>query len=326
MTLETVAGYIRTFENFVLASHDGPDADGLGAAYALRLALESIGKKASILLTSPPPSRLSFIDRRNFFSVLHDSPSLPYDPSTTCAIVLDTHDFGFLGSTMEALVIQAKGVVVLDHHEIRGTLDECYCVDPTASSTCEMVWWLSRFLGATVPLDAAEAIFAGIVYDTGSFAYPKTTVSTFECALDLVKAGVKPYAIHNRVYESASIGALVLQKIVYGSLELRLANKVAFQILRQADLVTASATYEDAEDFVNAPLRGGDVEVSILIKENAEGKFRSSLRSKGRVNVARIAQGFGGGGHRTAAGFTSVLPLEALKAAVLQSIEENLPR
>jgi phosphoesterase RecJ-like protein len=189
-----------------------------------------------------------------------------------------------------------------------------------------MVWSLSCLLGTSVALDAAEAIFAGIVYDTGSFAYPKTSEKTFACALELVRAGVKPYTIHNRVYESASIGALVLQKIVYGSLELRLSNMVAFQVLRQADLVAANATYEDAEDFVNGPLRGGAVEVSVLIKENAEGRFRCSLRSKGRVNVARIAQGFGGGGHRTAAGFTSRIPLEDLKAAVLQNIEENLPR
>ncbi|MEI6873667.1 MAG: bifunctional oligoribonuclease/PAP phosphatase NrnA [Spirochaetota bacterium] len=324
MTLEQAAGYIRTFNNFVLASHDGPDADGLGAAYALGVVLESLGKKAQVLLFEAPPPKLSFIDRRGYFGRIMEGAELPFPASGTCAIVVDTHDFAYLGGRMEALINQAKGIILLDHHEAKGSLDEKYCVDPTKSSTCEMVWILSGLLGATLPLDAAEAIYAGIVYDTGSFAYPKTTEGTFECARELVKIGVQPYTMHNRVYESASTSSLLLQKIVFGSLELRLGNKLAFQVLTQADLARAGAVYEDAEDLVNIPLKGGEIEVSVLIKEKSEGKYRCSLRSKGNVNVARVAQGFGGGGHKTAAGFTSTSPLEALKALVLQNVEQGL--
>lgn len=321
MTLEQAAGDIRSYGNFVLASHDGPDADGLGAAYALAIALESIGKKARILLLEAPAPKLSFIDRRGYFVPLSDPTVLPFEPATTCAIVVDTHDLAFLGTRTEALVSKARGVILLDHHEIKGIPDGRFCVDPTASSTCEMVYRLAGLLGAELPLDAAEAIFAGIVYDTGSFAYPKTSESTFACARDLVGRGVKPYTIHNRVYESASIGVLLLQKIVIGSLELRASNRVAIQVLRQDDLREARASYEDAEDFVNIPLKGASVEVSILFKENTEGRFRCSLRSKGNVNVARIAQAFGGGGHKTAAGFTSASTLAETKAAVLAGLE-----
>jgi phosphoesterase RecJ-like protein len=189
-----------------------------------------------------------------------------------------------------------------------------------------MVWRLSKLLGVDLPLDAAEAVFAGIVYDTGSFAYPKTQASTFECALELARKGVKPYTIHNRVYESSSVSVLILQKRVLGSLELLLDNRLAVQILTQGDLLLSGASYEDAEEFVNTPLMGKDVEVSLLVKEKAEGRWRCSLRSKGAVNVAHIAQGFGGGGHWTAAGFTSDLPLEGLKKAVLQTIEETLSK
>jgi phosphoesterase RecJ-like protein len=324
MTLEQAAGYLRPFENFGLASHDGPDADGLGAAYALSLALESLGKKARILLFEAPPAKLSFIDQRGYLAHIQDTEKLPFEAKDTCAIIVDTHDFAYLGAKMEAIVNQAAGMLLLDHHETKGNLDERFCVDSTASSTCEMVYRLVKLLGATLPPDANEAIFAGIVYDTGSFAYPKTSETTFACAHELVKSGVKPYTIHNRVYESASIGVLLLQKLVFGTLELRLGNKVAFQVLRQRDLALSGAVYEDAEDLVNIPLKGADVEVSALIKESPEGKFRCSLRSKGRVNVARVAQGFGGGGHWTAAGFTSPSPLEGLKELVLQTIEQEL--
>jgi len=326
MTLEQVAGLVRRFEHFVLASHDGPDADGLGAAYALALTLEGIGKEACLLLTEPAPAKLAFIDRRGYFARIHEGDRLPYDPASTCAIIVDTHDFDYLGPRMEGLVRQAAAIILLDHHELKNADESLLCVDPTASSTCELVWRLAGLLGTSLPLDAAEAVFAGIVYDTGSFAYPKTSATTFACALELVRAGVNPYAIHNRVYESASIGALLLQKTVLGSLELTLDARLAFQLLLQTDLRAAGAVYEDAEDLVNIPLKSASIEVSILIKENEGGKFRCSLRSKGGVNVARIAQAFGGGGHRSAAGFTSSAPLGELKEALQKGIGTALTK
>jgi len=321
MTLEQAAGFIRTFDTFALASHDGPDPDGLGAAYALTSMLEALGKKARLVFFEPPAQKLTFIDQRGWFSRTQDTTELPFAPETTCAIVVDTHDFAFLGSRMESLVRQAKGLLVLDHHEPKGKLEDCFVVDSTASSTCEMVWRLAAILGLDLPLDAAEALFAGIVYDTGSFAYPKTGAGTFACALDLVRRGVKPYAIYGRVYESGSVASLLLERVVLDSLDLELGNRLAFQVLRQSDLAATGALYEDAEDFVNFPLKSAEIEVSALFKENQPGKWRCSLRSKGQVNVARVAHGFGGGGHWTAAGFTSPLPLEELKSAVLQTIE-----
>ena len=321
MTLEEAAGYIRTFDSFILASHDGPDADGLGAAYALTVMLEELGKQARLVFFEPPSPRLAFLDRRGWFGRVQDSTELPFAPESTCAIVVDTHDFAFLGSRMESLVRSAKGLLVIDHHEIKGQVEEEFVVDPTASSSCEMVWTLATILGAKLSPDAAEAIFAGIVYDTGSFAYPKTSATTFACALDLVRKGVKPYVVYGRVYESGTVAALLLERVVLASLELRLDRRLAFQVLRLADLESTGSQYEDAEGFVNTPLKSAEIEVSVLLKENREGRWRCSLRSKGKVNVARIAHGFGGGGHWTAAGFTSTLPLEDLKSAVLQSIE-----
>ncbi|HUX37130.1 MAG TPA: bifunctional oligoribonuclease/PAP phosphatase NrnA [Rectinemataceae bacterium] len=321
MTLEQAAGYIRTFDSFILASHDGPDADGLGAAYSLTIMLESLGKKARLVFFEAPASKLAFIDRRGWFGRIQDTPELPFPAEETCAIVVDTHDFAFLGSRMESLVRQAKGLLVIDHHEPKGRIDEGFVIDSAASSTCEMVWRLGGILGVELPPDAAEAIFAGIVYDTGSFAYPKTGADTFACALDLVRRGVKPYAIYGRVYESGSVAALLLERVVLGSLDLQLDNRLAFQVLRLTDLESTGALYEDAEEFVNTPLKSGEVEVSVLLKENQKGRWRCSLRSKGLVNVAHVAHGFGGGGHWTAAGFSSPLPLEELKSAVLQTIE-----
>ena len=330
MTLDGMAAYLREHDDYVIVSHDGPDADGLGAAYALALALSALGKAAIAVVPGKIPAKFRFIDRRGLFrpfiagESLAPGEALPFRIAESTPIIVDTHDMGYLNEESAAIISAAPLFLVIDHHEPRQEIGEFELLDPTASSSCELVYFIARRLGVELPADATEAIFAGIVYDTGSFAYPKTSERTFECALELVRRGVSPYEIHRRMYESSSDGALMLQKAVISSLELPLEGRVAMQSLSKEELVASGASYEDAEDLVNIPLQDKRVEVSALFKENMEGRLRCSLRSKGEVNVARIAQAFGGGGHKTASGFTCALPLALAKDNVLQIIAQAM--
>jgi phosphoesterase RecJ-like protein len=326
MTLDDLTEYLLANDFYIVASHDGPDADGLGAAYALVLALRALGKRAIPMVSDGVPSKYRFIDQAELFASLSTKGKPPFEPEESTLIVVDTHDLNYLGSSGDSLLALARRHMVIDHHEVKGDLGPLAFVDPAASSTCELVYLLVRRLGAQLSKDAAEAIFAGMVYDTGSFAYPKTSERTLAFASELVRLGVQPYAIHNHLYESGSIGVLILQKAVFSTLELHAENRIAVQTLRRSDLAASGAAYEDAEDLVNIPLQGRTIEVSLLFKENLEGRLRCSLRSKGTVNVAHIAQSFGGGGHKTAAGFTCTLPLESSKADVLQTIRKVLSR
>ncbi len=325
MTLDSLAEYLKERDDYVIVSHDGPDADGLGAAFALALALTALGKTAIAAVSDKFPAKFRFIDRRALFKTLAEEACLPFPAASATPIIVDTHDMGYLGERSADLIAAACPPLVIDHHEPRAMPGKLEHLDAAASSTCEIVYYLSLALGVELPLDAAEALFSGIVYDTGSFAYPKTSDRTFACALELVKLGVKPYEIHKRMYESSSSGVLMLQKAAISSLELGLEGCVAIQSLDKDDLAASGASYEDAEDLVNIPLQDFRVEVSVLFKENIEGRLRCSLRSKGGVNVARIAQAFGGGGHKTAAGFTCASPLARAKADVLQSIAQSMP-
>jgi len=324
MTLDGMAKQLMDGDNYVIVSHDGPDPDGLGAAYALTLALSTLGKMSVAAVSDKIPAKFRFIDRRGLFKSLSDEGSLPFPAAEATPIIVDTHDMDYLGQKPAELIAAAKPPLVIDHHELKAEPGELEFVDPSASSSSELVYLLSQALGVELPVDAAEAVFAGIVYDTGSFSYPKTSERTFACALALVRRGVKPYEVHNRMYESSSDGVLILQKAVISSLELELEGQVALQSLRKDDLSASGASYEDAEDLVNIPLQDKRVEVSVLFKENLEGKLRCSLRSKGGVNVARIAQTFGGGGHKTAAGFTCRSPLARAKVDVVQSIARSI--
>jgi phosphoesterase RecJ-like protein len=336
MTIGEMASYLREGDRYVIMSHDGPDADGLGAAYALALALTAIGKKAIPVVADRLPVKFRFIDQRGIFRSLKDPTPLPFEAKDSSPIVVDTHDLDYLGTSAETYLAAAGTALIIDHHERPASATDSILyealgaeavpalIEENASSTCELVYLVAKELGSPLALDAAEAIFAGIVYDTGSFSYPKTAERTFSCALELIRLGVVPYTIHRRMYESSSSGALLLQKHVISSLELHADGRIAVQTLTRGELAASGASYEDAEDLVNIPLQDDRVEVSVFFKENAEGRLRCSLRSKGGVNVAHIAQTFGGGGHKTAAGFTCRSGLDAAKADVLESLSAAL--
>jgi phosphoesterase RecJ-like protein len=175
-------------------------------------------------------------------------------------------------------------------------------------------------MNVTIDFGIAQALFTGIVYDTGSFIYPKTTALTFGIARDLVAAGVEPNFVYSKVYESNSISALVLQSRVLATLELAYEGHVAILTLRSGMISESAANYEEADGLINIPLKSEDIKVSVFFKENLEGLLRCSLRSKGDINVAEIAQGFGGGGHTTAAGFKCRDSIEAIKSIVLDKL------
>jgi phosphoesterase RecJ-like protein len=215
-----------------------------------------------------------------------------------------------------------KEYFIVDHHDSETVQLAKNHIEQNASSTCEILYLLFREMNLELDLTIARALYMGIVYDTGSFIYPKTTAVTFEIAHDLVSLGVQPNDIYVSVYESNSISSLVLMSKVLATLELHYDNKVAVQTMTQELLRKADAIYEESDLLINIPLRSGDVRVSVFFKENLEGVKRCSLRSKGNIDVAAIAQSFGGGGHKTAAGFKCVRPFDVMKVEVLEMLHE----
>jgi phosphoesterase RecJ-like protein len=238
---------------------------------------------------------------------------------------VDTSDEFNIG-IVKNILPKVREIFVIDHHELNPYSNLTGFIDSAASSTCEIVLGIAQAAGITLNEITAQAAFAGISYDSGSFAYTKTTAKTFKAALALVEAGVSPYKVYSALNESAPMSALLLQKQVLSTLEIHEQGRIAVQILRREDLESTGANFEDAEAFINIPLKSRDVAVSILIKENREGLIRCSLRSKGAVNVSKIAQIFGGGGHATAAGFKSSLEIPEILTQILQKVKSSLKK
>jgi phosphoesterase RecJ-like protein len=225
---------------------------------------------------------------------------------------------------MRELITQVKEAFVVDHHEPTPHSALTGITDSSAAATCELAVEAARADALELDRQTAQAAYAGLVYDTGFFAYSKTTRRTFMTALSLIDAGVSPNEIFQQVSENAAIGALLLQKRVLSTLELHHQGRVAAQVLRKEDLAAAGARFEDAEGFINIPMRVKEIMVSILVKETPEGKVRCSLRSKGKVNVSKIAQDFGGGGHISAAGFKSCRNIEETLKAVIIKVNDQM--
>jgi phosphoesterase RecJ-like protein len=319
---EQVLAFIDRRQSFILTTHDPADADGLGAELVFARILRQRGKECRIINAGPVPRLFAFMDPANTVEQWDEARHGAL-PEQSALVLLDTADEYTIGC-MRGIAGRAREAFVIDHHEpnphavLRGLVD-------SAASTCELAVEIAASAGVELDEQTATAAYTGIVYDTGFFAYSKTGPRTFRAALKLVERGVVPYQVYRQLSENAAVGALLLQKRVLSTLEIHCRGTVASQLLRAEDLAATGARMEDADGFVNTPLKAREIAVSVLVKETPEGAARCSLRSRGTVNVSKIAQDFGGGGHVSAAGFRSELGPEATLAAALKKIEQALP-
>jgi phosphoesterase RecJ-like protein len=318
--LAGVVDFLRRTEKFIITAHETPDGDAIGSEYAMLRVLRGMGKKAAILNADPTPRKFRFLDAEGSVGVLSSAADLPTDIAEHALLMLDTSDVHNIGHVASLVLPRVREHYIIDHHEQEEDLLAGNFIQKSSSSTAEILYQIFRELAVEIDFLTAQALYTAIVYDTGSFIYPKTTALTFDIARDLVSRGVQPNTVYANVYESNSISALVLQAKVLSTLELAHGNAVAILTMR-ADMIRESgAFYEEADQLINIPLRSEDIRVSIFFKENLDGLVRCSMRSKGTINVAEIAQSFGGGGHRTAAGFKCADSIASTRATILSRL------
>jgi phosphoesterase RecJ-like protein len=202
------------------------------------------------------------------------------------------------------LDLEKQFVVNIDHHATSALFGDINWIDATASAVGEMIYNLCKAIGVRVTCEIAECVYTALVTDTGSFHYSNTTERTFKVASELVKAGVKPAKIAQNVFGSYAWSKLQLLSRVLATTQRDASGRVAWMRQSLQMQEQTGATEEDGDGFVNYPLTVAEVETVALLKETAPGIYRTSLRSKSDINVARIAERFGGGGHRNAAGCT----------------------
>lgn len=293
--LSQVVQLIENKKFFGITTHMRPDGDGIGSSLALYWLLRSLDKQAEIIVRDPVPSsctRLPGVDKVRRVSKIDND----YD----AVFVMECSDVERPGIAN----LDKQFVVNIDHHSSSHLFGDINWIDSTASAVGEMIYNLCKAIGGRITREIAECVYTALLTDTGSFHFSNTTERTFKVASELIRAGVKPAKLAESVYSSYPWSRVLLLGQVMSSVRRDASGKVAALRQSQQMLDFARATEEDAEGFVNIPLSSGDVEAVVMLKESEPGLFRASLRSKGDVNVAKIAEKFGGGGHRNAAGCT----------------------
>jgi phosphoesterase RecJ-like protein len=216
-------------------------------------------------------------------------------------------------------------VVVVDHHQTTGSDADFHFLDEHASSTGILIYKILKALEIELDKDIAENIYTTIISDTGSFSYSNTNSDTLRIAADLVDLGVEPSRISESLYETEPLRKIELLKLVMPTLEISEDETIASLYVDKHMYSETGTTRQDTEGLVNIPRSIKGVDVALFFRQEGseqELEWKVSLRSKGRVNVAKIAEGFGGGGHERAAGCSVKGTISEVKTKVISSVRE----
>lgn len=309
-------------DRVLLATHIYPDGDALGSQLALGRVLESLGKQVTLYSEEPVSHLYDFLPCCEKLVT-----TLPEPGSFDCAVSVDCADSHRLGRERDRL-LGIKPFIMVDHHAGHCPFGEFQWVDPGRSATGEMVYDLAVALGGEIDYEAAYCLYTALVSDTGSFKYASTTAKTLAVAGALVSRGVKPAEVSGHLFDNFTFNRLHLLRLVLESLEIHGKGRIAMIKATREMFVKTDTVPADTENFINYPRSVGSVLIAAFIKESRDNVVSVSLRSKGReVDVAEVAQEFGGGGHRNAAGFklknTEVVKVRADLLARLEVLLES---
>ena len=319
--IEKLLDFISRHESFTLTTHDPADADGIGAEMVLACILRARGKQARIINAQAMPEQFRFMDPQAQIAQWNGEQHGAL-PEQDALLVVDIADESTVGEI--AKFSRWREVFAIDHHELKPRAAVSGIFDPSSASTCELAVELAQAAGVTLDPATAFAAYSGIVYDTGFFAYPKTEARTFRAALALFEMGANPSKAFTALCQDAPARVLHLQQRSLASMALHCGDRVATQVLREKDFEETGGLSKDTNGFVNFPLKSRDIVVSLLVKQTPGKLVNCSVRSKGAINVAKIAQEFGGGGHINAAGYETKLNVDQALSESLAAIEKSL--
>jgi len=291
--LSQVVELIENKQKFGITTHIKPDGDGVGSSLGLCWLLQSLGKSAEVIVHGEVPLAYRSLPGAE---KIRDVEAI--DDQYDAVFVIECSDLERPG---------IKGLddvftVNIDHHATSAHFGTINWIDSTASAVGEMIYNLCKAIGGRITREIAECVYMALVTDTGSFHFSNTTDRTLKVASELVKAGVKPAEVSEAVYNNYPWSRIELMRQVLGTVRRDESGKVASmrQTLKMRE--TAGAVDGDNNGFVNIPLAAREILAVVYMREVGKDEYRVSLRSKGDINVAKVAEKFGGGGHRNAAG------------------------
>ena len=306
---------IKQGKRFVLASHQRPDGDAIGSAMAMALALQAIGKDATVVTDAIPPA---------FLQPFPGVDSVRITPEIT-----DGYDAALIMECSELSRTGVKGldrspVLNIDHHPGNTGYGAINWVDESAAACGEMAFTLIETLGAPLTEDVATHIYLAVLTDTGSFHFSHLTPRTYDIARRCVEAGADPAWIARTHYDSNTLARVRIFGAVMNAMLIVDEGRVALLSISRQTMDALGGTNDDLEGLINFPLTVKDIEAVAFFKEIGEHAWRVSLRSKGTVDVGAIARRHGGGGHGNAAGCSATGPIDDVNKRFGQLLSEAI--
>jgi phosphoesterase RecJ-like protein len=317
--LQEAARFIQSKDDFLVVSHIQADGDAAGSTFAMAWILSSLGKRFTLVNEGEMPDKYMYMATSQHTIHTYESMVLQAEPVTFNQVIsVDCADRSRMGRICELF---SKDTVLLniDHHATNDRFGLVNLVLPEAAATVEILYDLGTYLDISFSDELNICIYSGLLTDTGGFRYASTSPKVMQIAANLLQQGVKGHELAEHLLEKLTYPQISLLKKSLNTLTFDKTTRIGWLAVSVEDLASSGASNDDLDGLVNYPRNVEGVEVGLLFKERAGGIVKVSLRSGGKIDVARIAQSFGGGGHVRAAGCTI---FGTLKEAIDKVVEE----
>lgn len=311
--LGQVIELIEKHDRFAITSHIRPDGDSLGSSLALCWILRGLGKEAEVITRDSVPNAYMRLPGSRDVRVVSD-----IDRTYDAVFVIECSDITRPGLPG----LRDCFVINIDHHSTTALFGDLNWIDSTAAAVGEMIYNLAKAIGAKVTPEIASCVYAALLTDTGSFHFSNTTERTFKIASELVRFGAQPAKLSQAIFYNYPYARMRLVGLVLSTMQRDETGRIAWISMTREAMESSGASEEDADNIINYPLTIGEVEAVAFFREMGNSTYRISLRSKNRVNVARVAEEFGGGGHNNASGFTIHADYDQLSRQVIEKLKE----
>ena len=319
MIMNNILEKIKESNRIAITFHTSPDGDSLGTSLALLQGLRKMGKEVYILSKEEIPESFRFLS----CSEVVNGKSFEVIPGTECVIVLDCGDVKRINAHIN-FEDKSYTVINIDHHMSNDLYGDLNYVDTNASAMSEIIYQMLRIMGIKIDKDMAECLYTSLVTDTGSFRHSGTTSVTHTIAGDLINTGIDFSKIHRVIFDNKKFERVKLYGKVIDKMELVKDNICIMTLTKDMVSELGIEKSADSADIISFGMQIDTVEVAVLIKETEVG-VKVSLRSKSIVDVRKVAERFGGGGHIKASGLSMEdKTVEEAKAIIIKELEKEL--
>jgi bifunctional oligoribonuclease and PAP phosphatase NrnA len=311
--MQTVLSAIERGQYFLVSAHARPDGDAVGSILALGMILDQLGKQVEMVSFDGVPLIYQGLPCAR---TIHQITRVERNYDAVILLECDSIERSRL------MGLEGRFIINIDHHASGRPFGRVNWIDTGSCAVAEMVYKLAKAVGVKITRELATCLYTAVLTDTGSFCYASTDAHTFELAGELVRRGADPAIIAQHIYFSNPASKMLLLGAALSNL--KRDGRLAWMWVTHDDMLRTCAAEEDCEGLVNYAIGIAGVDVAVFLRELPTRRVRLSLRSKGELNVARIAERFGGGGHPHASGCTIDGPLSQAANHILDHLRECL--